>query len=371
ELRIDGFKSFGRPTTVPFYEGFTTISGPNGSGKSNLIDSVLFALGLARTRGMRAEKLPDLLYNPPEGDSAREASVEVVLDNSDRAVSEEEIRSACGELGDPDEVIIKRRIKKTENNYYSYYYINGRSVNLSDIQDLLANAGITPEGYNVVMQGDVTNIIQMSSTERRGIVEEAAGTAEFDDKKEQAYEELETVEERVERVELILEEIDERLAQLKDERDKALEYQELKEEKQEHERLLSAAKLQQVEDEIGDVKEDIEDEESKKKRLQQELEDVNDRVDELKDELEELNEEISKKGEDERLELKSTIEKLKGEISRREDRIEDAEESLDEYENKRRETFVEADKAREEIEDLEDEIREAKVKKSNLKAELS
>ena len=212
ELRLDGFKSFGEPTTVPFYEGFTTVSGPNGSGKSNLIDGVLFALGLARTRGMRARRLPDLLYDPPEGgESVREASVEVVLDNSDRAVTEDEIRSACGELKHPDEVVVKRRIKKTENDYYSYYYLNGRSVNLSDVQDLLENAGVTPEGYNVVMQGDVTEIINMSATERRGIVEQTAGTAKFDEKKEQAREELEVVEERVERVELVLEEIEERL----------------------------------------------------------------------------------------------------------------------------------------------------------------
>ncbi|MFW5930043.1 MAG: AAA family ATPase, partial [Halobacteriota archaeon] len=136
ELRLDGFKSFGEPTAVPFYEGFTTISGPNGSGKSNLIDGVLFALGLARTRGMRARKQTDLLYNPPGDDVAREASVEVVLDNTDRAVTEDEIRTACGEAEDPDEIVIRRRIKKTESDYYSYYYIDDRSVNLSDVQDL-------------------------------------------------------------------------------------------------------------------------------------------------------------------------------------------------------------------------------------------
>ncbi len=71
-------------------------------------------------------------------------------------------------MGDVDEIAIKRRVKETEDNYYSYYYLNGRSCNLSDIQDLLAQAGITPEGYNVVMQGDVTEIINMTAGSRRG-----------------------------------------------------------------------------------------------------------------------------------------------------------------------------------------------------------
>ncbi|MDY6775788.1 MAG: chromosome segregation protein SMC [Halobacteria archaeon] len=371
EIRVDGFKSFGRPTTVPFYEGFTTISGPNGSGKSNLIDSILFALGLARTRGMRAERLPDLLYDPPEGDSAREASVEVVLDNSERTLQPDEIRTAAGEVGDPDEVVIKRRIKRTENDYYSYYYINGRSCNLSDIQELLANAGITPEGYNVVMQGDVTEIIQMSSTERRRIVEEAAGTAEFDEKKDEARGELDTVDERVERVDLILDEIEERLDSLKDERDKALEYRELREEKQEKEGLLSVARLRQLEDEIEELEDEIADEKEMKEELDDDLEEAESLVDELRDEVEEVEDEIRQKGEDERLKLKSEIEEIKGKISGKRDRIENAEESLDEYEKEKRQAFVEIDKAKEEIEDLESEIRETKVEKSSLKSDLA
>ena len=204
ELVLDDFKSFGRKTRIPFYEDFTVVTGPNGSGKSNIIDGVLFALGLARTRGIRAEKLTDLIYNPgydddesgPSGD--REASVTVVLDNADRTLERSQVTSAAGtdDVGDVDEISIKRRVKETEENYYSYYYLNGRSVNLSDIRDLLAQAGVAPEGYNVVMQGDVTEIINMTAGQRREIIDEIAGVAEFDAKKEDAFGELETVEER-------------------------------------------------------------------------------------------------------------------------------------------------------------------------------
>ncbi|PSQ37480.1 chromosome segregation protein SMC, partial [Halobacteriales archaeon SW_12_69_24] len=214
ELVLDDFKSFGRETHIPFYEDFTTISGPNGSGKSNIIDSILFALGLARTSGIRAEKLTDLIYNPGHEDDdeafggEREASVEVVLDNGDGTLSREQVVSAAGseKVGEVDEISIRRRVKQTdEDTYYSYYYLNGRSVNLSDIQDLLAQAGVTPEGYNVVMQGDVTEIITVTAGSRRAIIDEIAGVAEFDAKKADALAELETVQERVDEAELRIE----------------------------------------------------------------------------------------------------------------------------------------------------------------------
>ena len=177
---LDGFKSFGRPTEIPFYQDFTVITGPNGSGKSNIIDAVLFALGLARTRGIRAEKLTDLIYNPghageSDGDTSgpREATVTVVLDNQEKTLDRTQVVNAAGteSVGSVENIRVKRRVKQTSDNYYSYYYLNGRSCNLSDIQDLLAQAGITPEGYNVVMQGDVTEIINMTPYQRRGIID--------------------------------------------------------------------------------------------------------------------------------------------------------------------------------------------------------
>src|SRR6056297_946215 len=115
-LVLDNFKSFGRKTRIPFYEDFTVITGPNGSGKSNIIDAVLFALGLARTRGIRAEKLTDLIYNPgyDDGDrpaSTREAEVEVILDNADRTLERSQVATAAGsdDVGDCDEIRIRRR----------------------------------------------------------------------------------------------------------------------------------------------------------------------------------------------------------------------------------------------------------------------
>jgi len=378
ELVLDDFKSFGRKTRIPFYEDFTTISGPNGSGKSNIIDSILFALGLARTSGIRAEKLTDLIYDPghEEGESfagEREASVEVVLDNTDRTLSRDAVVSAAGseEVGDVDEITVRRRVKQTdEDTYYSYYYLNDRSVNLSDIQDLLAQAGVTPEGYNVVMQGDVTEIITMTAGSRREIIDEIAGVAEFDAKKEDAFEELDTVEDRIDDADLRIEEKQKRLEELEDERETALQYQELKDRKTEYEGHLKAAELEDKRDELAETREAIESREAGLDGLQREFDERQGRVTRLEEDLADLNHEIERKGEDEQLEIKREIEEIKGEIDRLTDRIETQEERIEEAENARSQAFVKIDRKQETVEELETEIRETKVEKSSLKADI-
>jgi len=378
ELVLDNFKSFGRKTRIPFYEDFTTVSGPNGSGKSNIIDAVLFALGLARTSGIRAEKLTDLIYNPGHADDdvdsggEREASVEVILDNGDGTLSRSQVVTAAGteNVGDVDEISIRRRVKETDDNYYSYYYINGRSVNLSDIRDLLAQAGVTPEGYNVVMQGDVTEIINMTPGARREIIDEIAGVAEFDQKKESAFEELEVVEERIEEAELRIEEKETRLDQLSEERETALEYQDLRDEKQEYESYRKAAELEDKREELAAATDAVEELEAELADLQLELDERQGRVVRLDDELDDLNAEIERKGEDEQLAIKREMEEVKGDISRLEDKIDSAEETIEDAENERRQAFVEIDRKQETIDDLESDIRETKVSKSSLKADV-
>lgn len=376
-LVLDNFKSFGRKTKIPFYEDFTVVTGPNGSGKSNIIDAVLFALGLARTRGIRAEKLTDLIYNPGHEDGndsggPREATVEVILDNSDHTLERTQVVNAAGsdDVGDVDEIRIRRRVKETEDNYYSYYYLNDRSVNLSDIQDLLAQAGVTPEGYNVVMQGDVTEIINMTPHARRQIIDEIAGVAEFDAKKEDAFGELEVVEERIDEAELRIEEKRDRLAQLEDERREALRYRRLRREKEEYEGYKKASELEEK-------RADLESAQSKAEGLAEDLEELQRELDEregtvlrLQEDLEDLNAEIERKGEDEQLRIKSEIEEIKGEISRFEDKIEASEEAIEEAESNRREAFVQIDRKQETIEELGDEMREHKLEKASITSEI-
>jgi chromosome segregation protein len=226
ELEIDNFKSFSKKTKIPFLEGFTVISGPNGSGKSNIIDSILFVLALSSSRNLRAEKLTDLI-NLNSGRNTAEVA-----------------------LAFSDGTRIRRRIKRTGNGYYSYNYLNERLCKQSDIVDHLAKHGIKPHGYNVVMQGDVTRIMEMSDFERRKIIDEIAGVAEFDTKKAQSLSELDVVRERIEREELLLLELGKRANELKRERTHALEYQKLQTDLTFYQNCRAAAHLHEREKEM-------------------------------------------------------------------------------------------------------------------------
>ena len=204
-LEIERFKSFGPRTVIPLLVGFTVVSGPNGSGKSNIIDALLFALGLSTSRGMRAEKLSDLIH---QGVSHGEATVTATFALDD----------------DGGELVVSRRLRVNGTNSTSTFTLDGTVCTLGELHDRLAAHRIYPEGYNVVLQGDVTGIITMPARERREIIDELAGVAEFDRKIDAARRELGEVETRSERIGVVLAELKEQLERLRGERARAEEY---------------------------------------------------------------------------------------------------------------------------------------------------
>ncbi len=236
EIEIDTFKSFGKRTLIPLLPGFTTISGPNGSGKSNIIDSILFALGLSSSRTMRAERLPDLINNLT---GKKEAQVTIRFTDD-------------GET----EIEVTRKIKVKDNGYTSTYYMDGKTSTLTEVHDRLSKYNVSPHGYNVVMQGDVTSVISMSLVERRKIIDELAGVADFDRKIELAQIELQKVQEAIEKENIILLELDERLKQLQGERNEALKYAKLKNELRELEKHCLSARINKLDTEITGLKEE-------------------------------------------------------------------------------------------------------------------
>src|SRR5574344_596034 len=184
QLEIDNFKSLANKTEIPLLQGFTTVSGPNGSGKSNIIDSILFALGLASASELRAENLSQFISTYTK---RSDAFVKVTFG-----------------MDEGDDLSISRRIKKTSQGYASTFYINDSVTTLANVHALLEKYNVTPNSYNVIMQGDVTWITTCSAKNRRKIIDEIAGVADFDRRVEQATNELDTVEARVEKSNLIL-----------------------------------------------------------------------------------------------------------------------------------------------------------------------
>jgi chromosome segregation protein len=208
-LELTNFKSFGGTTQVPILPGFTVISGPNGSGKSNLLDAILFCLGLAGSKGMRAERLPDLVNQAQSGRGRTvEASVTVTFDLSDdlELLKEEnpDGTEAKTIVLENNEWNVTRKLRVTQQGTYtSNYYVNGESCTLTDLHEQLNRLRVYPEGYNVVLQGDVTRIISMNPRERREIIDELAGVASFDRKIVQAREKLDAVKDREDRYRIV------------------------------------------------------------------------------------------------------------------------------------------------------------------------
>lgn len=221
--------------SIPLDEGFTVVTGPNGSGKSNILDGVLFCLGLASSRGMRAERLPDLVNSSKlKQGKAAETVVSVRFDLSDWQPDEAEQGLEAPQEGPwikpgQTEWTVTRRLRIAPGGTYaSTYSADGVPCNLQQLQTQLRRLRVDPEGSNVVMQGDVTRIVSMSSRDRRGIIDELAGVALFDSRIEQTRSKLSDVQDREERCAIVQQEL--LVSRQKLERDcaKARTYQELR-----------------------------------------------------------------------------------------------------------------------------------------------
>ena len=301
QLEVDNFKSFANKIDIPLLKGFTTISGPNGSGKSNIIDSILFALGLSTSRTLRAEKLFHLISTHTK---RNEATVKVTF-------------AETGEEHGGQDFTVARKIKKSSQGYNSIYYLNDKIATLTEIHTILEKHNITPNSYNVMMQGDVTSITSCSSNERRKIIDEIAGIADFDRRIDQATSELNTVETRVEKSCLILGEVDVRLEQLKEEREVALKYEKLKNEKTELEGQINTVKFFDIKRNLEKAHENIIEFNKKKKEEEYKNKDLEEKLNLIKVKYREISDLVREKGEAQQIEIKKLAEETKGAIERK------------------------------------------------------
>jgi chromosome segregation protein len=214
QVELSHFKSFGGSMTIPLEQGFTVVTGPNGSGKSNILDAVLFCLGLASSRGMRAERLPDLINSAVlRSGRAAETVVSVRFDLTDWQPDAAEAGldpPAEGPWIKPgqQEWTVSRKLRVAPGGTYaSSFSADGEPCNLQQLQTQLRRLRVDPEGSNVVMQGDVTRIVSMSARDRRGIIDELAGVALFDSRIEQTRSKLDAVQESQERCGIVQQEL--------------------------------------------------------------------------------------------------------------------------------------------------------------------
>ncbi len=222
QLELQGFKSFPDKTVIAFDRGITVVVGPNGSGKSNISDAMRWVLGENSSKTMRGEKMEDVVFAGSQKRSPMGfAEVSVTFDNT---VESGKVAS----FAEYDEVKVTRRYYRVGE---SEYMINGKSVRLKDIHELFLNTGIGRDGYSIIGQGKIAEIISQKNGERRAIFEEAAGIARYRYQKTEASKKLEDTDANLVRLEDIVSVLGERVEPLEKESEKAKKYLEIRDAK--------------------------------------------------------------------------------------------------------------------------------------------
>lgn len=281
KLELYGFKSFAQRTEIVFDEGITGIVGPNGSGKSNIGDAVRWVLGEQSAKTLRGASMSDVIFN---GTQKRKplsyCEVSLVFDNDDHALALEAA-----------EVMVTRRVYR---NGESEYYLNRTACRLKDVVDLFRDTGIGKEGYSIIGQGRIDEILSRKSEDRRQVFEEAAGIVKFKARKEEADKKLQRTLENLERVDDILDELMKRLKPLEEQSRNARVYLELSTELKDLDLNLflirsdrARARLSELESELLTVQTILADTESA-------LTDKTTRRDETQNRIDQLEEAITK-----------------------------------------------------------------------------
>lgn len=281
KLELYGFKSFAQRTEIVFDEGITGIVGPNGSGKSNIGDAVRWVLGEQSAKTLRGASMSDVIFN---GTQKRKplsyCEVSLVFDNDDHALAMEAA-----------EVMVTRRVYR---NGESEYYLNRTACRLKDVVDLFRDTGIGKEGYSIIGQGRIDEILSRKSEDRRQVFEEAAGIVKFKARKEEADKKLQRTLENLERVDDILDELTKRLKPLEEQSRNARVYLELSNELKDLDLNLflirsdrARARLSELESELLTVQTILADTESN-------LTDKTTRRDETQNRIDQLEEAITK-----------------------------------------------------------------------------
>ena len=222
-LEVSNFKSFRGEVTIPLERGFTAITGPNGSGKSNCGDAIQFVLGPRSNKTIRAQNSKDLIFNGGNNhNAARSCSVTLVfanpsLDNGRRRLPL-----------NMDEVRMSRSIRLTKSgNVVTNYHLNGEESSQKSFHRILGAANARPDGYNIVLQGDVTSLAKMTAKERRKVLDSVAGVTLYDDEIRKADRQKDSVDDYIERIKLLEDSQKIRLKELKKQKDLAVKVKDL------------------------------------------------------------------------------------------------------------------------------------------------
>ncbi len=286
QIELENFKSFGGKMTIPLMEGYLAVTGPNGSGKSNITDAILFVLGPKSSKAMRAGKLTDLIFDGGKTKNRADyTKVSLVFDNSDHILPWNDTT-----------VRLTRLVRLAANgaDYSSYFYINDQKSSMTEFDNLLSRARISADGYNLVQQGDVTRIVQMSSVERRRILDGISGIASYDSDISKSEAERASAQTDLDRIDIIRTELERQLTELEKAMEDAKKYLQI----QDRQRMAKAQmsyrgiddeneKIASFETNINEITLELEKMAAEKEKIIAQMDECDRRIAELEKEIEE------------------------------------------------------------------------------------
>ena len=316
-LELQGFKSFADKTVLEFMPGITSVIGPNGSGKSNIADAIRWVLGEQSMKELRGGKSVDIIFAGTQNrKSLGFAEASLVFDNSDGKLPIEY-----------KEVIVTRKLYRSGE---TGYYINKVQCRLKDILELFMDTGIGKDGYSIIGQGKIDEILSNKSEDRRNVFEEAAGIVKFKTRKEESEKKLEHTKLNVLRINDILTEIEANLEPLKQQSDKAKRYLDLKNELKSIEVGLFLYNIEKYKEDLAKIQEDIEIMQNTCDLEEGKLEKIKILKEELKGQIDDLTEEIENT-QNLRFTSQKDVESLTSEINVAKAKIENNEENRNRF----------------------------------------
>ncbi len=361
KIELKGFKSFGPKTaTVTLDKGFTAVTGPNGSGKTNIADAVLFGLGELSARRMRAASLSKLVYHgyPELGvKKAKTAKVVIQFDNSDNRLPV-----------DTSTVTVSREINRAGQ---SIYRLNGRRISRTNILNILSMAGISPTGHNVVLQGAITRLAEISSHERRKMISDLVGIAQYDAEKAEAEDKLRAAEISIRTAMGRIDEVQKRVDDLERERNELLRYTFLKKEINRLEAMKIFGEILEVQKKAEDVTSKIEAVRSKVEKSRQLREQLRSQRHVVETEWRKLGSEMIEERGTRLLEVQYNIGEVRSKISELSTKIGAGTASLEGLRKVTENNLQKLEAIKNEIKDNRKEIRRSKRDKERLLAEIT
>ena len=354
KLVLHGFKSFANRTELPFDKAINVIIGPNGSGKSNISDALCFVLGRLSAKSIRAAKASNLIFQgSKERKPSQEASVELVLDNEE------------GKFNlNSKEINIKRTVRR---NGQSAYRINSELKTRQEVLELLAQAGIDPNGFNLVLQGEISRFVKMHQQERRELIEEISGISIYETRKQRSLNEIEKTEEKLREVSAVLRERTAYLKNLENERKQALKFKELEDMIKSCKASIINKKIEEKIKSLELIKIEIEKNQKFKSRIKDESEKINSEILSLENRINEINKFIQKTTGIERDSLNEEVTELNVKIAADGTRKENFEKKISDNEIRKEELEANITDLENELEELKNESPKISKKQTKIK----